>query len=164
MILKVRTESLRLALSDRTKNRKKTKSSEAPCLELREGKIRLKGSSFLVLSPNLPKACGRSLQTLPAYDNEGQGLHLDTLAMIRTDKKRNEKEKDLPQGKFTSVFLTFFFFCLLVFYIRRKKEIRADSPEYSYFFKEKKFFFLFFRYCLVVLVIFFCFCLFVFLV
>lgn len=37
---------------------KKAKSSKAPCLEPREGKISLKGSGFLVLSPNLPKACG----------------------------------------------------------------------------------------------------------
>lgn len=65
--------------------KKKAKSSKAPCLELREGKISRKGSGFLVLSPNLPKACGRSLQTLPAYDNEGRGLRLDALAKIRTD-------------------------------------------------------------------------------
>jgi len=63
----------------------KAKSSKAPCLEFREGKIRQKGSGFLVLSPDLLKACGRSLQTLPAYDNEGRGLRLDALAKIRTD-------------------------------------------------------------------------------
>lgn len=74
--------SLRLALAER--GNQKAVSSKAPCLELREGKIR-QGSSFLVLSPDLLKACGRSLQTLPAYDNEGRGLRLDALAKIRTD-------------------------------------------------------------------------------
>lgn len=69
----------------RAQETKKEKSSKAPCLEPREGKISLKGSGFLVLSPNLPKACGRSLQTLPAYDNEGRGLRLDAPAKIRTD-------------------------------------------------------------------------------
>lgn len=76
-------ECLRLALAER--GNQKAKSSKAPRLELREGKIRQKGGGFLVLSPNLPKACGRSLQTLPAYDNEGRGLRLDALAKIRTD-------------------------------------------------------------------------------
>lgn len=64
---------------------KQAKSSKVPCLELREGKISLKGSGFLVLSPNLPKACRQSLQTPPAYDNEGRGLNLDALAKIRSD-------------------------------------------------------------------------------
>ncbi|CAJ1076692.1 Hypothetical predicted protein [Xyrichtys novacula] len=76
------------ALGDRPRSgarTKKAKSSKAPCLELSEGKIRPKGSGFLVLSPNLPKACGRSLQIPPAYDNEGRGLRLDALAKIRTD-------------------------------------------------------------------------------
>lgn len=61
------------------------KSSKAPCLELSDGKIFMKGSSFLVLSPSLLKACGRSLQTPPAYDNEGRGRRVDAPAKIRTD-------------------------------------------------------------------------------
>lgn len=64
---------------------KKAKHFKVPCLELREGKINLQVSCFLVLSPSLRKACGRSLQTLPSYDNEGRGLCLDALAKIRTD-------------------------------------------------------------------------------
>lgn len=61
------------------------------------------------------------------------------LEQIREEMK---KKKNLPQGKVTSVFLTFF--CLLVFYIRRKKrKEELIVLNIFYFFKEKKYFFFF---------------------
>lgn len=69
----------------------KGKSSKAPCLELSEGKIRLRGAAPLFSLPNCWKACGRSLQTPPAYDNEGWGLRLDALPWLEQIREEMKK-------------------------------------------------------------------------
>lgn len=51
------------------------------------------------------------------------------LEQIREEMK---KKKNLPQGKVTSVFLTFFLLAGVLY--KKKKKKRADSPEYFLFF------------------------------
>lgn len=58
----------------------------------------------------------------------GRGQRLDAPANIKQIREEMKKKKNLPQGKVTSVFLTF----LLAGILYKKR--RADSPEYFLFF------------------------------